>query len=285
MHNTAFFTMDVESLYDSLALYQKGNQYNQKYSLEENLRYYLDLLEKYNIKATLFVVISSLNKCEGILKEALKRGHEIALHGLNHKSPMDMTDEEFILSIREGKKILEEKFNTKIIGYRAPMFGINEKRIEMLKKEGFIYDSSNLSFHLALKSGGIDLSNYNKCLNLVHEKDNFYEFSLAKVKAYSGHMPISGGGYIRLVPWFVMKYYILKFLRKTDSYIYYCHPFEICYSKLPKLSNINRREWMYMHQGRFNLLRKTKNIIKMLKRKKFDIMNFKEYIEKRQENC
>ena len=98
-------------------------------------------------------------------------------------------------------------------------------------------------------------------------------------------MPISGGGYIRLVPWFVMKYYILKFLRKTDSYIYYCHPFEICYSKLPKLSNINRREWMYMHQGRFNLLRKTKNIIKMLKRKKFDIMNFKEYIEKRQENC
>ncbi len=286
MDKYAFFSMDVESLYDSLILYNKGNPYNSKYSYEELLKYYIELLDKYNIKATFFVTVTSLPICKDILEKALQNGHEIGLHGLNHRSPMDMTNDEFRESIRQGKKILENVFNTKVIGYRAPMFGINDERIEILKEEGFIYDSSDLSFHLALKSGGISLDSYTKDATLIHHYDYFYEFSLAKVKAYRGHMPISGGGYIRLVPWFVMKYYLLKFFRKTDSYLFYCHPFELCHSILPKLKNINKREWLYIHAGRFNYLRKIKRIIQFLKRKKFKIITFSEYIKakKMQEN-
>ena len=102
MDKIAFFSMDIESLYDTFILKDKA-KYNNTYSYEEKMIDYLDLLDKYNIKATFFVTISSLNKVKDILIDAIKRGHEVALHGLTHKSPLDMTDSEFIYNLREGK--------------------------------------------------------------------------------------------------------------------------------------------------------------------------------------
>ena len=278
MDKIAFFSMDIESLYDTFILKDKA-KYNEAYSYEEKMIDYLNLLDKYNIKATLFVTITSLNKVKDILKEAIKRGHEVALHGLTHKSPMDMTEIEFINNLKEGKRILETELNTSVIGYRAPMFGIDDNKIELIKKEGFLYDSSDLSFRRAIKSGGIDLESYTKDYDFIHHKDNFYEFSMSKVSAYSSYMPVSGGGYLRLVPWFVYKYYINKFLRKYNSYMFYCHPFETSYSILPKFSGLNKRERMYLSVGRFNYLYKTKKVIKTLIRKKYKFYNLKEYIK------
>ena len=64
---------------------------------------------------------------------AIEKGHEIALHGLNHDSPLAMTKNEFIQNISKAKHKLEHELNIKIKGYRAPCFGINDDLVTALK--------------------------------------------------------------------------------------------------------------------------------------------------------
>lgn len=276
MNKIAFMTIDVESLYDSELLKDRMN-YDSKYSYECYLKDYIDLLDKYNIKGTLFLLESSIKESKDIINYAIKNGHEIALHGKNHTSPFEQSDEEFEKTIKESKEKIEKEFNVEIKGYRAPCFGIDENKLKIIKKLGFKYDSSNLDFHLAKKSGNVNLDTYNKDHMCVASKDGFYEFSLAKVKAYSGHMPVSGGGYIRLVPWFVMKYYIKKYFKKADSYIFYVHPFEIGKGKIPNIKELNWKERLYLRIGRKQYLRKIEYIIKLLKKKGFEFKAMGEY--------
>ena len=276
MNKIAFMTIDVESLFDS-ELLKDRLKYDPKYSYECYLKDYIDLLDKYNIKGTLFILESSLDETKDIIKYAISHGHEIALHGKNHTSPFEISDEDFKKEIKEVKERLEKEFNIEIKGYRAPCFGIDENKIKIIKELGFKYDSSNLDFHLAKKSGKINLDSYNKDYQYISSKDGFYEFSLAKVKAYSGHMPVSGGGYIRLVPWFVMKYYIKKFFKNADSYVFYCHPFEIGKGKIPSFKNLNWKEKLYLKIGRKSYLKKIEYIIKLLNKKGFEFKAMKEY--------
>ena len=276
MNKIAFMTIDVESLFDS-ELLKDRLKYDPKYSYECYLKDYIDLLDKYNIKGTLFILESSLDETKDIIKYAISHGHEIALHGKNHTSPFEISDEDFKKEIKEVKERLEKEFNIEIKGYRAPCFGIDENKIKIIKDLGFKYDSSNLDFHLAKKSGKINLDSYNKDYQYISSKDGFYEFSLAKVKAYSGHMPVSGGCYIRLVPWFVMKYYIKKFFKNADSYVFYCHPFEIGKGKIPSFKNLNWKEKLYLKIGRKSYLKKIEYIIKLLNKKGFEFKAMKEY--------
>ena len=276
MNKVAFMTIDVESLYDS-ELLKKRMKYDPKYSYEGYLKDYIDLLNKYNIKATLFVLESSVEKIKDIIEYAIKSGHEIALHGMSHTSPLDQTNEEFKNSIIVAKNHLEEEFNIKIKGYRAPCFGIDDDKINIIKNIGFKYDSSNLDFHLAKKSGKINLTDYNKDYSNVASDDGFYEFSLAKVKAYGGHLPVSGGGYIRLVPWFVMKYYIKKYFKTADSYVFYAHPFELGCGKIPHFKDLNWKENLYLRVGRKQYIKKIEYLIKLLRKKNFEFMTMGEY--------
>ena len=271
MNKIAFMTIDVESLYDS-ELLKDRLQYDSKYSYECYLKNYIDLLNKYNIKGTLFLLESSINNSREIIKYAIENGHEIALHGKNHTSPFELTDEDFKNNIISAKNNIEHEFNVEIKGYRAPCFGIDNNKLKIIRELGFKYDSSNLDFHLAKKSGKVDLTDFDK-----DDNNNFYEFSLAKVKAYSGHMPVSGGGYIRLVPWFVMKYYLKKFFRHTDSYVFYVHPFEIGKGKIPNFKDLNWKEKLYLKIGRKTYLKKIEYIIKTLKKKGFEFKAMKDY--------
>ena len=276
MNKVAFMTIDVESMYDS-ELLKDRMKYNPKYSYECYLKDYIDLLNKYNIKGTLFVLESSIDKIKDIIKYAIDNGHEIALHGKYHTSPLEQNNDEFIESIKESKEKIENEFNITIKGYRAPCFGIDDNKIKIIKDLGFKYDSSNLDFHLAKKSGRINLEDY-KIENMsVASKDGFYEFSLSRVKAYSGHLPVSGGGYIRLVPWFVMKYYIKKYFKSADSYVFYAHPFELGCGKIPHFKDLNWKENLYLKIGRRQFKKKIEYLIKLLKKKNFEFMTMNEY--------
>lgn len=276
MNKIAFMTIDVESMYDS-ELLKDRMKYDPKYSYECYLKDYIDLLNKYNIKGTLFVLESSIDKIKDILEYAIKTGHEIALHGKKHTSPLEQENEEFKRDIAEAKKNIEDELKIKIKGYRAPCFGIDDKKIEIIKDLGFEYDSSNLDFHLAKKSGRINLDSYNKESMSVASKDNFYEFSLSRVKAYSGHLPVSGGGYIRLVPWFVIKYYLKKYINHSDSYVFYAHPFELKKGIVPANKELNWKEKLYLKIGRRQYLKKIEYLIKYLKKKGYSFMSMNEY--------
>ena len=275
----AFMTMDVESLYDIDFIKKRNIKYDESYSMEESIKDYIKLLDKNNIKGTFFLLLSSLNKVKEYLIPAVKNNHEVALHGLDHKPIINMDLTTFQKNIIDSKKEIESILNTKIIGYRAPYFGINDSNIEILKMNGFRYDSSSLNFHLAINSSKLNLNDYERISNTIYKKNNFYEITPNRVKAYTGHLVVSGGGYIRLIPWFVIKYYIKKCIKKTDTFMFYVHPYDLNNKKLPKIDNLKFIEKLYLKIGRKSYLKKIDKIIKYLKKKGFEFKSLKQYVE------
>lgn len=91
----------------------------------------LELLEKYEIKVTLFTTTNFAKKYPELVKK-MSENHEIACHGYCHK--------EGCFNLINAKKEKEKIIGKKIFGFRAPRFEINN--IQKLNKFGFIYDSS-----------------------------------------------------------------------------------------------------------------------------------------------
>ena len=280
MSKVAFMTMDVESMYDAVCIKRYGIEYNSRYSCEEAINDYLNLLDEFNIKGTFFTLASSLDKAKPILNMAIEKGHEIALHGLNHDSPLAMSKNEFIRNISKAKHKLEHELNIKIKGYRAPCFGINDDLVTALKDLGFKYDSSNLNFSLAHDSGAIDLSEYNQKNDLVYKDNEFYEFNPALLKFKTRYLPISGGGYLRLIPWIFIKPYVKKYIKTHNCYMFYVHPFEIYSNKLPSYKELNLYERLYMTINRKRYLSIIRKLIKLLIKNNYEFMTMNQYRKK-----
>ena len=274
---TAFMTMDVESFYDTEFLLHREIQRIPEYSQEDSIKDYIQLLEKYNIKGTFFTVATSLTIAGPYLKQAASNGHEIALHGLDHQSPCDMTLNQFKEKTICGKKQIEDQLQVKINGYRAPCFGINDERLKILKEEGFSYDSSHLDFSTVIKSGKIDLSEYHELSDSIYKKDSFFEFALSKTTFFGKTIPVSGGAYLRLIPWTVVKYLVKKYIKNHNNYIFYVHPFEISRKKNPVIKPLSFGEKIFLNKARKQYLKKIEWIIKYLIKNGFEFQTMKDY--------
>lgn len=276
---TAFMTMDVESLYDAQCLTSYDIKYDKQYSMEDNASLYIDLLDKYNIKGTFFTVSTSLNVVEDILKKAAKNGHEIALHGLNHTSPFDISLEEFKKNTASAKKILEEKLETKIIGYRAPCFGVTEEVVKIIRDAGLKYDSSYLNYRRQMKSGKLSLTHFKRITSAIYRDKDFFEFALPKSHLFFSKVPIGGGSYIRLMDWGLYKKLFKNYVNTHDTFVFYAHPFEIAATKLPSLKGLPIYLKMYFSFFRRSYLKRLEWVIKYLKDHGFEFSTMREYIE------
>lgn len=93
----------------------------------------LDLLKKYNIKATFFVVAKFAEENYELIKRMEEEGHTIGLHSLEHKNALLngplYTNKEF----EESLKIMN-KINVNIKSFRPPWGHLNLLTIRNLKK-------------------------------------------------------------------------------------------------------------------------------------------------------
>lgn len=282
---TAFMTMDVESLYDAQCLTSFDIKYDKQFSMEEKASLYIDLLDKYNIKGTFFTVSTSLNVAEEVLKKAAKNGHEIALHGLDHTSPFDISLEEFKKNISTAKKILEKKLETKVTGYRAPCFGITEDVVKIIRSEGFEYDSSYLNYSRQMKSGKMSLSSFKRITSAIYRDKDFYEFALPKSHLIFSKVPIGGGSYIRLMDWGLYKKLFKNYVKTHDTFVFYAHPFEISAAKLPDLKGLPLYLKMYFSFFRRFYLRRLEWVINYLKDHDFEFLTMSEYIKRNKKSA
>jgi peptidoglycan/xylan/chitin deacetylase (PgdA/CDA1 family) len=103
----------------------------------------LNLFDKHRIKTTFFVPAIVAEKYPTIMKEIIRKKHEIACHGLMH-DPKEVTlnvDEE-IRMIKTATEMIEFATGLKPIGFRAPLFRINKSCWMALQKNDYVYDSS-----------------------------------------------------------------------------------------------------------------------------------------------
>ena len=264
MNKTAFFTMDVESFHDISCLREKPRDEYNNFRIEHAIDDYLALLDRYHIKATFFVLCSSLAHTGEYLKHIAKAGHELALHGLTHDLPAQTEREELKKQIAEGKVLLESEFGTEIIGYRAPCFAVSDAVIDVISELGFRYDSSCLDIKMSYYRAKASLDGFERVCDGILKKGSFYEISPCKARTACGTMNVSGGGYLRLAPYSMVRGGIKKFLKSSDYYMFYCHPFDMFTEKPPRLKGVSPSNAYYIKAGRKKFLDRTESIIKML---------------------
>jgi peptidoglycan/xylan/chitin deacetylase (PgdA/CDA1 family) len=278
MNKYAIFTMDVEDFSDIYCLRKRKKQTFP--SMMDGLENYLALLEKYHIKADLFVLADRLKKDEVYLRDAVKRGHTIALHGYSHELPSNETIDVFKQHIIEAKTLLEKTFNVTIQGFRAPGFSLRQDEADLLPKLGFCYDCSEQDYKLTTYGADLDTTTYQEVYENVLAKDGFYEVKMPKSIGHPLHgMPIGGGGYLRMPPYHFVKRVIAKTVAKKNLYVFYCHPFECSKLKTPYVGPLGPLNTLYLNR-RKNYLKHIEDIIQLLQKEGYTFVTYEELLAK-----
>ncbi len=275
----AFFTIDVERFVDTECVYKSGQPVKQ--TMLDGLERYIELLEKHDIKATLFVLSDLADEIKEKLQKFIKNGHKIALHGKRHVPPALMDNEQFEQQILQAKNKLEEMFDVTVVGYRAPCFSIDREKLDILENLGFKYDSSRMEFSAANYNEYMDMKGFEKIDTEIFRKDDFYEFGISTQKIFGKKFPVSGGGYLRISNWWFACSMLKKRLKKNDSYVFYSHPFELSKEKHPRIKHMNIRDQYYINAGIFSYPYKIEYIIKKLKKYGYSFHTFEDVIDKK----
>lgn len=82
----------------------------------------LDLLLQYNVHATFFVLVDNALKFPDLIKREIREGHEVALHGLNHRSWRKMDRKSTKRDLTTALNLLKDQFQVVPKHYR-PAYG------------------------------------------------------------------------------------------------------------------------------------------------------------------
>ena len=270
MSKTAFITMDVESYYDTMCLKNSDVLVDQQFNCASEITRFLSFLYKEGIKATFFVTISFLPYCKEFLLEAIKKGHEIALHAYEHESLTNISVEDFDILLKKSKEIILRELGVVPFGFRFPCFEYRQELIDVLNKNGFLYDSS---VYLS------DIKEHQRIDDVTYLKDCLYEIPLMDRKFLGQIVLISGGGYMRMFPTFVTKRWIKKYIKNHDGYNFYFHPFEIYEKELPLPNKCKGRVKYYLNKGRKTYLKYIEYIVHFLKENDYQFSTISEHLK------
>jgi hypothetical protein len=143
----------------------------------------------------------------------------------------------------------------------------------------FAYDSSNLGFKEACADATFSLDDYEKNNDIVYKKNNFYEFRPCSGSLFGKLLPVSGGAYLRLVPWCFAFHSLKKYIRTHESYLFYVHPFELCTKKEECVKKLKFTDRLYINIGRRSYYKKIEKIINFLKKEGYVFTTPEEYIK------
>ena len=193
--------------------------------IERNMDLILNLFDQHRVKATFFVLGWIAERYPHIVKKIVAEGHELASHGSLHRRATEQSREEFSKDVGDAKKCLEDIGGTRVDGYRAPSFSFNRENnwtYSVLSELGYQYSSSVYPVKRDLY--GIP----DAPRTMYMEQGDIHEIPLSTLKVNNKNMPISGGGFFRLYPYFITKHGISTLNQKERlPYIFYLHPWEL----------------------------------------------------------
>jgi polysaccharide deacetylase family protein (PEP-CTERM system associated) len=220
-------SIDWEDFSQLFGKYHYGIITQPKKDIDRQTDIILDMLEETGNKATFFILGMLADYRPDLVKRIAAQGHEMGIHGQNHEQLFTLTDDKVREDIRQSRDTVEQITGQKVFGYRAPIFSIlsqNLHALEILSELGLEYDSS--IFPIKMPRYGIDgFSSENRLYQLPNGKQ-IVELPLTYATYFGKKLPVAGGGYVRLMPkWMVNKVYN-KLEREGANPMVYMHPYE-----------------------------------------------------------
>jgi polysaccharide deacetylase family protein (PEP-CTERM system associated) len=196
--------------------------------LEPPTRWLLDLLDRYDIKATFFIVGEVARHSAGLVRAIHQAGHEVASHGWDHRRVHNFTSASFHQDVRQSIDVLEQVTGQRVVGYRAPTFSIGRATawaLDVLAQLGMLYDSSIYPVrHDRYGVPGAPRAPF-RARGLRAE---ILELPPATLRLLGVQIPAGGGGYFRLLPLAVLEAALRQARRdcRPPVAVLYFHPWE-----------------------------------------------------------
>ena len=224
-------TIDVEDYFQVAALVEavrREDWHSMEYRVEANTQRILNLLDRHKAKATFFILGWVAEKSPELVRTIEKAGHEIASHGYSHQLIYNQTPGVFREETRRSKAILEDITGQSIIGYRAASYSITQQSrwaLDILAEEGFVWDSSIFPVHHD-RYGMPDAPRWPHTLT-TDKGYSLAEFPLSTLKLPGYTLPIAGGGYFRLFPYWFSRWGLGSINHQGQPFVFYLHPWEV----------------------------------------------------------
>jgi polysaccharide deacetylase family protein (PEP-CTERM system associated) len=225
------FTIDVEDYFHVAALssaISRDQWSDMEYRCESNVARLLAMLDEHGVRGTFFILGWVAERSPQLIRDIAKAGHEIACHGWSHELIYKQTPEVFRAETRRSKQLLEDLIGAPVDGYRAASFSIVKSSLwalDILIDLGFTYDSS--VFPVRHDRYGIPDAPRAPYRISAPSGNSLLEFPMSVASVGGLTLPVSGGGYFRIFPYWVNKAGLSQINRSGRPFVFYLHPWEI----------------------------------------------------------
>jgi polysaccharide deacetylase family protein (PEP-CTERM system associated) len=190
----------------------------------------LDLFDETGVKATFFTLGWVAERHPQIVREIVRRGHEVACHSYWHRLIYKLTPDEFHADTKRAKLILEDIAGQAVLGYRAPSYSITERSLwalDVLQELGFQYDSS--IFPIRHDVYGIPAAPRGPFRARTASGATIIEYPITtfRMPGMQTNFPVGGGGYLRIFPYLYTSYGVRQAWKEGLPLITYIHPWEV----------------------------------------------------------
>ncbi len=188
----------------------------------------LDILAEFDVRATFFVLGWVAERWPRLVVEIARSGHEVACHGFAHRLAYRLGPDRFRADVLRARTVLEDVLGRRICGFRAASYSIVPDSLwalDVLIDLGFEYDSSVFPIHHDLY-GIPDFSRVP--VRVRRPSGEILEIPASTVRFLGRNWPVAGGGYFRLLPYWVTRGAIARLNRHEGvPAMVYLHPWEL----------------------------------------------------------
>ena len=224
-------TIDVEdyfhvSAFEGVVVREQWHQFESRVC--GNTERLLRIFQAHGVRATFFVLGRVAEQFPALVADIVAAGHEIASHGYDHRLVYSQTASAFREDVRRAKGQLEALTGSPVDGYRAPSYSITARTpwaFDVLIEEGHRYDAS--VFPIRHDRYGIpDAPRHAHVIS--RPAGSLVEAPGSTVRLGPVNLPMAGGGYFRLLPYWWTRWGISRVnqLERRPA-IFYLHPWEI----------------------------------------------------------
>lgn len=193
----------------------------------DSTRACLDMFDRHGVKGTFFTLGWVAERDPALVRDIVRRGHELASHGYDHTKVNQQSREDFQADVTRAKLLLEDIAGVEVSGYRAPGFSIDHSTpwaYDALSRAGYHYSSS--SHPIAHDHYGDAQARQDAHYPIGGAE--FIEAPVATTTLFSKRISCAGGGWFRAAPLSFSKT-LLRRAAETHAgpMIFYFHPWEI----------------------------------------------------------
>lgn len=193
-----------------------------------NTAFVLDLLDRYRLKATFFVLGWAAERYPDLVRQIVDRGHEIGSHGHFHRMVSSLSPDEFARDLDASLSAIERAANQDVRAYRAPGFSITPNEFwafDILADRGIQLDSS--LFLASHAHGGFALHRKRPFEIQLSSGRKITEVPIVPCSIGNFRIPFSGGGYLRLLPTAIVKHLFQLAEQTRSTAVTYLHPRDV----------------------------------------------------------